>query len=60
MNIIGGRPFLFENLELDSDACPGPDPGFAGEKNLRKGLFLFVIPAKAGIQEDLKMKSMSR
>jgi len=33
-------------------------PAFAGETNMRKELFLFVIPAEAGIQEDLKMKSM--
>jgi hypothetical protein len=25
---------LFENLELDSGACPGLDPGFAGETNI--------------------------
>jgi len=33
-------------------------PAFAGETIIRKELFLFVIPAEAGIQEDLKMKSM--
>jgi hypothetical protein len=31
-------------------------PAFAGETNIKKVLFLFVIPAEAGIQEDLKMK----
>jgi hypothetical protein len=34
-------------------------PAFAGETNIKKVLFLFVIPAEAGIQEDLKMKSVS-
>jgi hypothetical protein len=33
-------------------------PAFAGETNIRQELLLFV-PAEAGIQEDLKMKSMS-
>jgi len=32
---------------------------FAGETNMRKALFFVVIPAEAGIQEDLKMKSTS-
>ena len=36
-------------------------PAFAGETNIRKAWFFVVIPAEAGIQEDLKkMKSMSR
>jgi hypothetical protein len=61
LNIIGWRTFPFKNLELDSGACPGPDPGFAGETNIRKAWFFVVIPAEAGIQDDLKeMKSMSR
>jgi hypothetical protein len=34
-------------------------PAFAGETNIRRLLFLFVIPAEAGIQENLKVKSMS-
>jgi len=34
-------------------------PAFAGETNISKVLFLFVIPAEAGIQEDLKMEYMS-
>jgi hypothetical protein len=34
-------------------------PAFAGETNQTRVLFLFVIPAEAGIQGDLKMKSMS-
>jgi len=36
-------------------------PAFAGETNIRKAWFFVVIPAEAGIQDDLeKMKSMSR
>ena len=35
-------------------------PAFAGETNIRKAWFFVVIPAEAGIQDDLKkMKSMS-
>ena len=37
---------------------PGSSPGFAGETNIRKTWFFAVIPAEAGIQDDLKkMKS---
>jgi hypothetical protein len=34
-------------------------PAFAGETNIRKAWFFVVIPAEAGIQDDLKkMKSI--
>ena len=52
LNIVGWRAFAFENLELDSS--------FRRRDEYRKGIVLFVIPAQAGIQEDQKMKSMSR
>jgi hypothetical protein len=52
LNIIGWRAFPFENLELDS--------GFRRRDEYKKGIGFFVIPAQAGIQEDQKMKSMSR
>jgi len=42
---IHWRTFPFENLELDSGACPGLDPGFAGVTNIRKAWFFVVIPA---------------
>jgi hypothetical protein len=29
-------------------------PAFAGETNMRKAWFFVVIPAEAGIQDDLK------
>jgi len=51
---MGWRTFPFKGLELDSGACPGPDPGFAGETNIKKAWFFVVIPAEAGIQDDLK------
>jgi hypothetical protein len=36
-------------------------PAFAGETDIGKAWFSGVIPAEAGIQDDLKkMKSMSR
>ncbi len=48
---MNGRTlFPFENLELDSGACPGPNPGSAGETNAREAWLFVVIPAKAGIQ----------
>jgi hypothetical protein len=50
----------FKNLELDSGACPGLDPGFAGVTNIRKAWFLVVIPAEAGIQDDEKTEFLSR
>jgi hypothetical protein len=59
LSIIGWRTFPFERLELDSGACPGLDPGFAGETNMRKAWFFVVIPAEAGIQDDLKKKMKS-
>jgi hypothetical protein len=46
---MGWRTFLVESLELDSAASPGPDPGFAGETNIRKAWFFVAIPEKAGI-----------
>jgi hypothetical protein len=50
----------FENLELDSGACPGLDPGFAGVTDSRKAWFLVVIPAEAGIQDNKNTEFMSR
>jgi len=35
-------------------------PAFAGVTNVRKAWFFTVIPAEAGIQDDLKTKSLSR
>ena len=34
-------------------------PAFAGETNIRKAWFLVVIPAEAGIQDDLKKMESS-
>jgi hypothetical protein len=34
-------------------------PAFAGETNTRKAWFFFVIPAEAGIQDELKKMESS-
>jgi hypothetical protein len=39
---------------------PNWTPAFAGETNIREAWFFVVIPAEAGIQDDEKIKSMSR
>jgi len=47
--LVGG-PFLLKASNWT--------PAFAGETNIRKAWFFVVIPAEAGIQDDLKkMKS---
>jgi hypothetical protein len=49
----------FKNLKLDSGACPGLDPSFAGVTEIGKAWFLVVIPAGAGIQDDEKTEFTS-
>jgi hypothetical protein len=49
-----------KNFKPDSGACPGLDPGFVGVREIGKAWFLVVIPAEAGIQDDLKTKFLSR
>jgi hypothetical protein len=39
---------------------PNWTPALAGETNIRKAWFFVVIPAEAGIQDDEKIKSLSR
>jgi hypothetical protein len=50
---------FYKNLERDSGACPGLDPGFAGVTSVEGAWFFVVIPAEAGIQDHEKIKSMS-